>query len=803
MKSRLSTFFLFLFSSSLFAQVFVNQDATGNNDGTTWDNAYTSLQDALSLSPDESEIWIAKGTYLAGDEGAPPDSTFFVVDKPLSLYGGFAGTETALDQRDLEANPTILSGDLAGDDVPGDFILSRGDNGIHVLLVDGTFFGDVIVDGFTIQGGAAKYGDPPAGGDGTPWLGGGILAFNDINVSNCIFQQNGGSSGSAMLTAGGAEVNIEECLFKENDSEGGTLFMVGHFTAQVKNCTFENNHAFTFGGAATVGNTNANFEDCIFLNNKATDAIAGGLFVFQNSGNQIPIPTVTVTGCAFSGNEAPVGGGFAMNNFYSSSVLIIDDNLFAENKATEFGAGALIQNLDGGVGPTDFALGISSCVFNGNEITGDGSGGALALACGIGDFEFGVETSTFDDNSATVGGGAIYLLNVASGRTNGNFDECSFEDNSSGFSGGAIDIFNLNPDYIPSYSFSDCSIEDNVAAGIGGGIYSSTSTVGTVPGSNLNIFDCLFDGNSAEGLAGGIFNAGSEIKIEDSFFAGNSTDAIVDGGGAITLLQNPSAQITRTIFLENASSTNGAAILHQGEGDGSLSIDNTLFAGHVGGNTVSSEDTLHFTNVTMADNMGGLELFSGAYFTTQNSIFSNNKSGNLSLLSDATAISNGANLSSDASMVDVFIGANGYDDFNETDPLLDGDLAPSMDSPCVDRGNPDGIDMASLDIIGGARFQGNNIDIGAVETPFFYSSSFEVQFKGTVSAFPIPFSNEINIEASEVPNKVRLFDTNGHLVTSVDGSQSKIFAGNDLPSGAYLLEWEFESGTARKLIFKK
>ena len=63
------------------------------------------------------------------------------------LFGGFAGTETTLAQRNLALNPTILSGDIG---LPGNIT----DNTYHVIL-SVSDDNNTVVDGFTITGGMA------------------------------------------------------------------------------------------------------------------------------------------------------------------------------------------------------------------------------------------------------------------------------------------------------------------------------------------------------------------------------------------------------------------------------------------------------------------------------------------------------------------------------------------------------------------------------------------------------------------------------------------------------------------------
>src|SRR6056297_194187 len=137
--------FFLLMAAQAHAQtiIYVNQSATGSNDGTSWTDAYTDLQDALTTASAGDEVWVAAGTYK-------PASTLdrektFVIAQKFNLYGGFDGTETNRDERDWRANETILSGDIG---VVGD----STDNSYHVMYIT---YGGVTVSGFTITEGNA------------------------------------------------------------------------------------------------------------------------------------------------------------------------------------------------------------------------------------------------------------------------------------------------------------------------------------------------------------------------------------------------------------------------------------------------------------------------------------------------------------------------------------------------------------------------------------------------------------------------------------------------------------------------
>ena len=94
--------------------IYVDADAgDGEETGASWNDAYTDLQDALAVAGASDQIWVAEGTYV-------PTSTedraiSFVINNGVKVYGGFVGNETAVWQRDIDENKTILSGNIGND----------------------------------------------------------------------------------------------------------------------------------------------------------------------------------------------------------------------------------------------------------------------------------------------------------------------------------------------------------------------------------------------------------------------------------------------------------------------------------------------------------------------------------------------------------------------------------------------------------------------------------------------------------------------------------------------------------------
>jgi hypothetical protein len=179
---------MLLITAALQGQIYVNSAAISANNGTSWADAYTDLQTALAAAVSPVEIWVAAGIYYP-DEGLGQtnddrNSTLKLVNG-VALYGGFAGTETMLSQRDWETNPTILSGDInqSGTLAGNSYTIVRGSNTNSTA----------VLDGFTITKGNS---------DGGVQSGGGMYnVFGSPKINNCNISGNTAIIGGGMYNS--------------------------------------------------------------------------------------------------------------------------------------------------------------------------------------------------------------------------------------------------------------------------------------------------------------------------------------------------------------------------------------------------------------------------------------------------------------------------------------------------------------------------------------------------------------------------------------------------------------------------
>jgi hypothetical protein len=216
--------------------LYVNDDADGANTGTSWEDAFTDLQMALQTAflacGKVKEIWVATGTYRPAPPWDDRDESFRLLNG-VAIYGGFAGTEDTLDQRNPIANLTVLSGDLNNDDGPG--FANRDENSYHVVTASYTD-STAILDGFTISGGN---GNLP---DSVNDRGAGLyVSFGSPTITNCTFSSNFAELGGGLYCELSSPA-LADCTIISNTATergGGCYCLLS--TPALADCTISDN----------------------------------------------------------------------------------------------------------------------------------------------------------------------------------------------------------------------------------------------------------------------------------------------------------------------------------------------------------------------------------------------------------------------------------------------------------------------------------------------------------------------------------------------------------------------------------
>jgi len=301
-NSLLVSVFILIMGHCGFARsiVYVDARADSINNGSSWGNAYTYLQDALADTNSMErpvEIRVAQGVYRP-DKGAnhiPGDRmASFELAQYVSLMGGFAGLGAAdPNRRDFETCETILSGDLARNDMETDSPLnlidapSRSENSYHVVTASYTSE-QVVLDGFTIVGGNANGGARAKEGGAF-----GCWRYHELKVlptiKNCVIKHNSAKYGGGLSGCG----QVVNCIVTRNIAQiGGGLVCCG----MVENCVITHNVAKVRAG----GLCNCDIiDDCIVSDNRA-ELRGGGMESDFGS---------TIRNCIIANNEALLGGG--------------------------------------------------------------------------------------------------------------------------------------------------------------------------------------------------------------------------------------------------------------------------------------------------------------------------------------------------------------------------------------------------------------------------------------------------------------------------------------------------------------
>ncbi|MFN2218657.1 MAG: beta strand repeat-containing protein [Anaerolineae bacterium] len=724
----------------------VDKDATGAETGESWEDAFTTLHDALEVAVG-AEIWVAEGVYYP-DEGTGQvngDRTAtFRLKQGIAIYGGFNGTENLREQRDWVNNVTVLSGDLDKNDVtdakdvvanPGDIV--GADNSYHVVVAEDVML-SAELNGFVITGGLADSTTEAAHHKGA-----GLYIRNAApTLANLIIRGNkadgellgspAGDGGGLYNESGGPQ--FTNITLRNNYARiAGGGFYTTDSGGGFANLTLQENQAGVTGGGMCVTTTLGHTLSNLTITGNSAGEYGGGLYV--ESGVQSTISNSTLTA-----NTAVQGGGL----YVSSSVLRLNSVDLIVNEASEFGGGMFAQ------------LGqywLTTVTFTSNEA--DTAGGGLYADRNEGS----LTGTTFTGNTSVLGAG-MYVDDQELSYASLTMTSGVFVNNVATEDGGGLYVVDSPQGTLSSVSF----LYNEATTGNGGGMVLTNS-------ETYSLSNCEFSGNQATS-GGGMYVDSSDLTLTQVTFAANHAElASADnsiGGGGLYLVSSSDATLSRATFRENKAAngggmyiddsnptlTNVAFVSNQaGDGttgsggglwndEGSPALVDVLFSGNaatqIGGGMRSggAGSNVVLTNLTFSGNSaggsgGGLHTTS-PNMTIHNTVIWNNQdasgigTADSSIWDDPDAVI-------DHSLIQGQIppGLGNLDGTNpandalfvvpvdpSTAPATGGILSVKYGSPIIDVGDntavPTGV---TLDLAGKPRIYNSIVDLGAYEFP--------------------------------------------------------------------------------------
>lgn len=303
--------------------VYVDASAQPGGQGASWADAFKTLDAALQAKPPAgTSIWVAKGIYT---RAGPTEQVVVTMLPGVAMYGHFAGTELALEERKLDSpDETALDGEgvvrvveAASSSLLDGFTVRKGvspqGSGIHALNVQDFRVANCTVTGNTSSGdgggirveagsdvtiSSTLVSSNTAGGTGAQGsFGGGLyLLASSSTIDRCVIKANTGGNGGGLGVQGG-KVSVSATWFEDNHGTaygqagtGAAHNLSVDSSTTYTNCVFVHNASAAFGGAIYNSSASPRIVNCTFWGNTA--ALQLGLDVFDNPGSPFIVNSI-------------------------------------------------------------------------------------------------------------------------------------------------------------------------------------------------------------------------------------------------------------------------------------------------------------------------------------------------------------------------------------------------------------------------------------------------------------------------------------------------------------------------------
>lgn len=300
--------------------IHVSKTGADTNDGQTWATAKQTVAGGIAGTVHGDQIWVSAGTYVEA----------IWIGDAIELYGGFAGTESALTERDWSANVTIIDGKET----------------VIPVNMEVPFASGARLDGLTVRcGGQTSFGRAISCFNCSPIIanctitssiqsyGAGIYCYNGSpTITNCTITNLGGDPGAGIISSN-ASPTIRNCTITNNFSaaRGGGIYCIDS-SPTILNCVIAGNAAASAtGGAIYCENSAPVIANCNLLANNAT---SGGGIYCKNS-------TPVIVNCTIAANSAVTGGGVYSDN----SSPLIANTIVNRNTSGIYSTGAGLPQL--------------------------------------------------------------------------------------------------------------------------------------------------------------------------------------------------------------------------------------------------------------------------------------------------------------------------------------------------------------------------------------------------------------------------------------------------------------------------